>query len=89
VIVGRDQIIADYAPRTVETVVQHDGSVLRLRKLALDYDPCDRLSALTYLLQRYAAGELVTGLLFVEPDAGDMHEFLDTVDTPLNALGET
>ena len=34
VIVGRDEITADYAPGTVETVVQHDGSVLRLRKLA-------------------------------------------------------
>jgi 2-oxoglutarate ferredoxin oxidoreductase subunit beta len=88
VIVGRDEIIADYAPGTVETVVQHDGSVLRLRKLALDYDPCDRLSALTYLQQRHAVGEVVTGLLFVEPDAGDMHEFLDTVEAPLNTLGE-
>src|ERR1700730_10984344 len=88
VIVGRDEIIADYAPGTVETVVQHGGSVLRLRKLALDYDPCNRLSALTCLQQRHAAGEVVTGLLFVEPDAGDMHEFLDTVETPLNRLGE-
>ena len=33
-IVGRDEITADYAPGTVETVVQHDGSILRLRKLA-------------------------------------------------------
>ena len=70
-------------------MVQHDGSVLRLRKLAVDYDPCDRISALTYLQQRHAAGEVVTGLLFVEPDSGDMHEFLDTVETPLNSLGET
>ena len=86
--VGREAITADYAPGTVETVVQHDGSVLRLRKLALDYDPRDRISALTYLQQRHAAGEVVTGLLFVEPDHGDLHDFLDTVETPLNALGE-
>jgi 2-oxoglutarate/2-oxoacid ferredoxin oxidoreductase subunit beta len=88
VIVGRDEITADYAPGTVETIVQHDGSVLRLRNLAVDYDPCDRISALTYLQQRHAAGEVVTGLLFVEPDSGDMHDFLDTVETPLNRLGE-
>ena len=88
VILGRDEIIADYAPGTVETVVQHDGSILRLRKLAVDYDPCDRISALTYLQQQHAAGEIVTGLLFVEPEASDMHDFLDTVETPLNALGE-
>src|SRR2546422_9017318 len=88
VIIGRDEITADYAPGTVETVVQHDGSVLRLRKLALDYDPYDRISALTYLQQRHAAGEVVTGLLFLEADHGDLHAFLDTVDSPLNGLGE-
>ena len=70
-------------------MVQHDGSILRLRKLAVDYDPYDRISALTHLQQRHAAGEVVTGLLFVEPDSGDMHEFLDTVEPPLNGLGET
>jgi 2-oxoglutarate ferredoxin oxidoreductase subunit beta len=86
--VARQAITADYAPGTVETVVQHDGSVLHLRKLALDYDPRDRISAMTYLQQRHAAGEVVTGLLFVEADHGDLHEFLDTVEMPLNALGE-
>jgi 2-oxoglutarate/2-oxoacid ferredoxin oxidoreductase subunit beta len=88
VIPERDEITADYAPGTVETVVQHDGSILRLRKLAVDYDPHDRVSALTYLQTHHERGEVVTGLLFVEPDAGDMHEFLDTVDAPLNGLGE-
>ena len=88
VILERDEITADYAPGTVETVVQHDGSVLRLRKLAVDYDPCDRVSALTYLQQRHALGEVVTGLLFVEPDSSDMHEYLDTIETPLNGLDE-
>ena len=62
--------------------------MLRLRKLAVDYDPRDRISALTYLQQRHAAGEIVTGLLFVDPDSGDMHDFLDTVEAPLNSLGE-
>ncbi len=87
-IVGREEITADYAPGTVETVVQHDGSVLRLRKLTADYDPHDRISALNYLQRQQAAGEIVTGLLYVDPDAGDLHDFLDTVETPLNALGE-
>jgi len=69
-------------------VVQHDGSVLNLRKLAPEYDPTDRVSALSYLAQRHADGEVVTGLLFVEPDHGDLHHFLDTVETPLNELNE-
>jgi 2-oxoglutarate/2-oxoacid ferredoxin oxidoreductase subunit beta len=86
--IEREAITADYAPGTVETVVQHDGSMLRLRKLATDYDPTDRISALTYLQRRHADGEVVTGLLFVEEDHGDLHEFLETVETPLNTLGE-
>jgi 2-oxoglutarate ferredoxin oxidoreductase subunit beta len=88
VILGREEITADYAPGTDETVVQHDGSILRLRKLATDYDPHDRISALTYLQQRHAAGEIVTGLLYVEPESSDLHDYLDTVATPLNQLGE-
>jgi 2-oxoglutarate ferredoxin oxidoreductase subunit beta len=86
--VERAAITADYAPGTIETVVQHDGSILRLHKLAPDYDPTDRISALTFLQQRHAVGEVVTGLLFVEPDHGDLHAFLDTVETPLNELDE-
>ena len=88
VILERDEIVADYAPGTVETVVQHDGSILRLRKLAVDYDPHDRISALTYLQQRHALGEVVTGLLFVEPESADLHDLLDTAEAPLNGLGE-
>jgi 2-oxoglutarate ferredoxin oxidoreductase subunit beta len=86
--IEREAITADYAPGTVETVTQHDGSVLKLHKLAADYDPTDRISALTYLQQRHAAGEVVTGLLFVEPDHGDLHQFLNTAEAPLNALDE-
>jgi len=87
-ITGRDEITTDYAPGTVETVTQHDGSVLRLRKLHAEYDPHDRISAVTYLQEREAAGEVVTGLLYVEPAPKDLHDHLNTVETPLNALDD-
>jgi 2-oxoglutarate ferredoxin oxidoreductase subunit beta len=88
VIVGRDEITVDYAPGTVEAVVQHDGSTLRLRKLAADYDVHDRIAAMQYLQGRHAAGEIVTGLLYVDPDADDLHAHLGTVETPFNQLTE-
>ena len=88
VIEGRDEITADYAPGAVERVTQHDGSVLTLRKLAPDYDPTDRLAALAYLQERQAAGEIVTGLLYVDPDTEDLHDRMNTVEAPLNRLGE-
>jgi 2-oxoglutarate/2-oxoacid ferredoxin oxidoreductase subunit beta len=87
-ITGRDEITADYEPGTVITVTQHDGSVLRLRKLDLDYDPTDRVKAMHYIHQHHAKGEVVTGLLYVMPESTDMHEHLHTVETPLNRLTE-
>jgi 2-oxoglutarate ferredoxin oxidoreductase subunit beta len=89
VISPQGEITADYAPGTVEEVRQHDGSVLRLRKLAGDYDVHDRIAAMSYYQQRQAVGEVVTGLLYVDPDPADLHDYLSTVDTPLNELGDT
>jgi 2-oxoglutarate ferredoxin oxidoreductase subunit beta len=88
VMVERSEIVADYAPGTLERVTQHDGSVLQLRKLAADYDPRNRISAMNYLQERQAAGEIVTGLLYVDPEPEDLHGYLNTVEAPLNALGE-
>ena len=85
---ARSEITAEYAPGSVREVVQHDGSVLRLRKLHQNYDPTDKLTVLNFLEQRKAAGEIVTGLLYVRPDADDLHRLLNTVEAPLNALSE-
>jgi 2-oxoglutarate/2-oxoacid ferredoxin oxidoreductase subunit beta len=67
-------------------VEQHDGSKLVLRKLDADYDVHDRGAAMAFLQRHAAKGQVVTGLLFVEPEAEDLHAHLGTVDTPLNAL---
>jgi 2-oxoglutarate ferredoxin oxidoreductase subunit beta len=38
-------------------------------------------------LQKHAAkGQIVTGLLYVDPEADDLHTHLDTVEAPLNTL---
>ena len=84
---GREEITADYAPGELVNVTQHDGTVIRLRKLAGNYDPTNRIMAMNYLQQRAAAGEVVTGLLFIDPEAEDLHKHLNTVETPLNQLG--
>ncbi len=66
----------------------HDGGTVRLHKLHEDYDPSDKVAAMAYLESRRARGEVVTGLLYVKPDSADMHDALQTVDVPLNALGD-
>src|SRR5665213_2956162 len=88
VIVPREEIVIDHQPGTVELVTQHDGSVLRLSKLPSDYDPTDKVAAVTHLQIHQAMGEIVTGLLYVDPDARDLHDHLGTVATPLNRLGD-
>jgi len=84
----RDAITAMYAPGEVIEVTQHDGSMLRLRKLAEGYDPGDRLAAMSHIAAHDARGEILTGLLYVDAGAADLHEHLKTVSAPLNSLGE-
>jgi 2-oxoglutarate/2-oxoacid ferredoxin oxidoreductase subunit beta len=86
--VPRVPIVADYAPGSVEQVTQHDGSVINLRKLAGEYDLHDRSAAIRYIGEREKVGEVVTGLLYLDPEAVDLHERLGTVDAPLNTLGD-
>ena len=88
VILPRKPISAAYEPGTVEEVVQHDGSVLRLRKVDAEYEPSDRISAMSFLQHHDARGEVVTGLLYVDPDPEDLHAHLNTIDTPFNQLGQ-
>ena len=84
----REAITVEYAPGTTEEVALHDGSTLRLAKLAADYDPFDRVSAMNYLQSRAAAGELVTGLIYMDSQPKDMHANLNTVPQALNRLSE-
>ena len=82
------EITTQYDPGTVQSIQQHDGSTIVLRKLHAGYDPTDRIAAMTYVQQRYAIGEIVTGLLYVNHAPRDLHGALNTVPAPLNTLGE-
>ena len=84
----RAPIHIDYEPGALEIVEQHDGSKLALRKIDADYDPHDRVGAMAFLQKHAAKGQIVTGLLYVDPEAEDLHNHLNTVDSPLNTLNE-
>src|SRR6202035_4951155 len=75
-ITGRASSTVPYAPGSVEMVEQHDGTTLALRKLAAEYDVHDRIAAMNYLQERKAAGEIVTGVLHVDPEPEDLHAHL-------------
>jgi 2-oxoglutarate/2-oxoacid ferredoxin oxidoreductase subunit beta len=78
-----DEIQADYEPGTVREVVLHDGSILRLKKTGSEYDPTDRMSAIT-LLEEERAGQLfTTGLLYLDGGRQTLVEHEKLVDQPL------
>jgi len=81
-----EQVVED-SPDVID-VPQADGTTLRLRKVAPDYDPTDRLGAMNAMQLRAAAGEIATGLLYVDPAAQDWHAAQRTAAAALNTLGE-
>jgi 2-oxoglutarate ferredoxin oxidoreductase subunit beta len=86
-ITERSEITVDAAPGAVVDVRQHDGTLLRLRSLHTDYDATDRHRAMASMQEHQARGEIVTGLLYVDPLATDLHTAMNTVARPLNQLG--
>jgi 2-oxoglutarate ferredoxin oxidoreductase subunit beta len=83
---SREAITVDYGAGGVIEVPQHDGSILRLRKLAEDYDPGDKVNAMAHVATALARGEILTGLLYLAPDASDLHASLNTFPAALNSL---
>jgi 2-oxoglutarate ferredoxin oxidoreductase subunit beta len=88
IMLNRQEITVSYAPGEVTEVTQHDGTILRLRKLHEGHDPTNRASAMHHILERKAEGEIVTGLIYVDPSPSALHDHLGTVAGPLNALGD-
>ena len=69
---GGREIAVDYEPGTVRDVELDDGSHVLLRKLEVDYDPTDAMTALRTIHEASARGEFVTGLLYVDTRTQDL-----------------
>ena len=70
----------------VTAVTMHDGSVVRFRAVEEDYDPTDRDAAYARVRRLQAAGEVATGLLYIDEGAPDMHALNGTVEEPLATI---
>lgn len=82
----RQEIHTAYAEGSTQQVELHDGTYLQLNKLATDWDPFDRLSAMNAVQNARAKDEILTGLLYLNQDTVDLHELIATADQPLNSL---
>src|SRR5437762_10717308 len=81
-----DNISIEYDPGTTKEVTLHDGSKLYLKKVADDYDPTDKLTAISLLHETARRGAFATGVLYVEPDKDDVVTLPNLVDEPLSTL---
>ncbi|HEY4187920.1 MAG TPA: 2-oxoacid:ferredoxin oxidoreductase subunit beta [Polyangia bacterium] len=81
-----DEITVSYPEGTTTSVTLHDGSTVRLSKVAPDYDPSNRQKVSAYLQDLHGKGEVATGLLYLEPKSVDMHEMSGTTDVPLTRV---
>jgi 2-oxoglutarate ferredoxin oxidoreductase subunit beta len=80
------EIKADYDAGERRVVTMHDGSAVSFRKLEDDYDPTDRAVAYARVRDAQQKGEVITGLLYIDESAADMHGLNNTVETPLTQL---
>jgi 2-oxoglutarate/2-oxoacid ferredoxin oxidoreductase subunit beta len=84
-----EEIDVQYDPGAMVDVTMHDGSHLRLRKLEEDYDPTDKIRAITRLNQAHHEGEVLTGIFYVNPTAPSFIDMLNVVDQPLATLPDS
>ena len=84
-----ENISVEYDPGTAFEVTMHDGSHLRLRKLEEDYDPTDKIQAVTRLMEAHANGEVLTGVFYINAKAPTFIDMLNVTDQPLATLPES
>jgi 2-oxoglutarate/2-oxoacid ferredoxin oxidoreductase subunit beta len=84
-----EDITVEYDPGSTVEVTMHDGSRLRLRKLEEDYDPTDRIKAITRLNEAHETGEALTGVFYVNPKAPSFVDLLNITEQPLATLSES
>ena len=84
----RDEITVDYDHSDVKMVAMHDDSLLQLQKLNPDWNPEDKLSAISALYKAKSNNAILTGLLYIDNNSVELNELINTTDTPLNQLTE-
>ena len=84
-----EEIDVEYDAGTTVEVKMHDGSRLRLRKLEQEYDATNRIRAIQRLLEAHENQEVLTGVLYVNPQAPTFIDLLNVTEQPLATLPES
>ncbi len=84
---ARDEImIEDFEEGTMQEVIMHDGSKIRLQKVERSYDPTNRIAAVQLIEESRANDLLLTGLIYIAPDRPSLMDTLNLPETPINRL---
>lgn len=82
-------IAEEFLEGTVQKVTMHDGSNVVLKKLDRDYDPTDRIKAISIVQEANQQDILLTGLIFVDTSSLSLIDLYDLPkDRPLNRIGQ-
>src|SRR6202045_1220835 len=84
-----EDIAVDYDAGSTVEVTMHDGSHLRLRKLEEEYDPTNRIKAITRLNEAHEKGEVLTGVFYVNSKTPTFVDLLNMTEEPLATLPES
>ncbi len=84
-----EEINVDIPEGETREVEMHDGSKLRLKKLARDYDPTDKLTAIQALSHAATGGEVLTGVIYVDPKRDSFLDLLCLGEQSLATLPES
>jgi 2-oxoglutarate ferredoxin oxidoreductase subunit beta len=80
------EVLAEIGPAGETAVAMHDGSVVRFTAVPESYDPTNREAVVDYLHEHQGDGRVVTGLLYIDESAPDLHELNKTPAQALTKL---
>lgn len=78
-----EEIEVDYDEGQIQPVQMHDGSWITLKKLDADHDPTDKASAFRVLNDAQRTQQIITGLVYINPNQPTVVDIENMTDEPL------
>jgi len=86
---GFEEIDVEYEAGSGVDIMLHDGSKMHLTKLEEDFNPTNRIQALTRLAEAREKNEVLTGLFYLNAGQPSFTDMLNLVDHPLGTLPQS
>jgi 2-oxoglutarate ferredoxin oxidoreductase subunit beta len=81
-----EEIDVEYEAGSGVDISLHDGSKMHLSKLEEDFNPTNRIQALTRLAEAREKNEVLTGLFYLNAGQPSFTDMLNLVDRPIGTL---